>query len=287
MKQRYFLGLDSKSFHRIAYLEWGKPNSQPIICVHGVTRNAHDFDCLAKRLAELNFYVTCPDVPGRGNSDWLTDPRDYGFPVYLADMTALIARLNAEQVGWIGTSMGGVIGMLLAALPQSPIQYLVLNDIGPFIHASALERIKANMDLIVDSLVFSDINEVNSYFQRVLSSFGILNTEQWQQMIHSSIKQLANGRYALKIDPAVKTHHANEKQTDINLWHIWHAIRCPVLVIHGTKSDILLPDVIAEMKKTNPNCESVDIPNVGHAPALMSDEQIAYITNWLAKVTKK
>lgn len=282
MKQNFYLGLDSKSFHHVAYNEWGTPNSNPIICVHGLSRNSRDFDFIAQALAKKNHYVVCPDVVGRGESDWLLDPNDYNYHVYLSDMGALIARLNAEHIGWIGTSMGGIFGMILASLPNTPIKYLVLNDVGPLIQATSLDRIKKYVDAGL-SMVFDDLAHAEKYFRSVMISCGDLTDEQWKHIAKYATRKMENGKLRSKTDPAIQTVTNRERRHDVNLWHIWRHIKCPVLIIQGSESDVLSSQTVRLMKKTHPLCESVELAGVGHAPALMSADEIEIITKWVAQ----
>jgi pimeloyl-ACP methyl ester carboxylesterase len=282
MKQKFYLGLDSKQFHRISYNEWGYPNKNPIICVHGLSRNNRDFDYLAQHLVKRNHYVVCPDVAGRGESDWLSNSDDYNYQVYLSDLAALIARLDTENVGFIGTSMGGILGMILASLNQTPIKYLVLNDIGPFIQIAALERIKKYVDA-GSSMLFDNLSQAEKYFRDAMSSFGNLTDEQWKHLTLFGTRHLTNDKYSLKVDPAIQNVIKKEKLMDVNLWHVWKNIKCPVLVIRGSQSDVLLSQTVTMMQQVHPLCDAIEIPGVGHAPALMDDDQIEMIAKWIGK----
>jgi len=282
MKQNYFLGINSKSFHRVSYIEWGKKNSQPIICVHGLSRNAHDFDLLARKLVDIKKFVVCPDIVGRGDSDWLLDPKDYTYPLYLSDMTALIARLNVNSVGWIGTSMGGMLGMVLAAFAKSPVKYLILNDIGPFIPAEGLNRIKSYRNR-VHTLKFDTLEHANQYFRENYTSFGLSSDEEWEHFTLYSTREGPDGKYILRTDPAVNIPSSMGKVSDIDLWYVWREIKCPVLVIRGRESDLLTAETVTKMKETHSNCESIEVANAGHAPALVDPETVGYILQWIKK----
>ncbi len=296
MNQNYLLGLSEEGFHRVAYTEWGiaKENETPIICVHGLTRNGRDFDALASQLSEQGYHLYCPDIVGRGNSDWLKNPLHYTYEQYLADMTALIALTRAKQIDWIGTSMGGVIGMVLASLPNTPIRRLVLNDIGPLIPLKGLSRLAKYTGL---DPVFNTMEEAKQYYKTIYSTFGPLTDAQWEQLVGSSIKPDGKGHFVSKLDPGVKTSQAksqlawkllfNQQKTlqglffDIDLWEIWNKINCPVLVIRGQQSDILLPETVAKMQQSKSNVEIVEIAETGHAPVLQAIEQINIISKWL------
>ncbi|WP_029006976.1 alpha/beta fold hydrolase [Azospirillum halopraeferens] len=278
MSEHSVLGLSPAGFHRIAYTRWGRPDAaRTVVCVHGLTRNGRDFDALALRLADAA-RVVCPDVVGRGRSDWLSNPDLYGYPQYLADMNALLARLDVETVDWVGTSMGGLIGMMLAAQPNSPIRRLVLNDVGPFVTRAGLERIA---DYVGKDPVFEDLAAVESYLRFVLMGFGTLADEQWRHMARTSARPLPDGRYGLAYDPGIGRAFTAQPLADVDLWPLWDRVRCPVLVLRGADSDILSADAAAEMARRGPAARLVEFPHVGHAPSLMVDDQIAVVRDFL------
>ena len=277
-RDRTYLGLSAGGFHRLAYGEWGAPSGARVaVCVHGLTRNARDFDVLATALAEEGLKVVCPDVVGRGQSGRLADPTGYGYPQYLADMNALIARLDANWLDWIGTSMGGLIGMMLAAQPNTPLRRLVINDVGPFIPKAALERIG---DYVGRDPLFADLAAVEAHFRAVYAPFGELDDLQWRHLVeHGTV--VAEGGYRFAYDPGIAAPFKGASLEDIDLWPIWDAIEIPVLVLRGAESDLLLPETAAEMATRGPKAKVVEIPGCGHAPALMDDEQVAIVRDWL------
>ncbi len=276
MQEKSYLGRSSDGFHRIAYTEWGASADRAVICVHGLTRNGRDFDPLAHSL-EKDAKIFCPDMPGRGKSEFLSDPASYNYHQYLADMTALIARTGATQVDWVGTSMGGIIGMLLAAEKNSPIRRLVINDVGPFIPLLALKRIGAYVGEKPD---FGDLKEVEQHMRRIYASFGNLSDEEWKHMAAHGVRSLPNGRLALAHDPAIADAFLRVDQ-DVNLWEFYDRIRCPVLLLRGGQSDILPPEVAQEMTRRGPKARLVEFPKIGHAPALMDPTQISVIMEFL------
>ena len=279
MKTGSFLGLSARGFHRVCYTEWGAIGApRTVVCVHGLTRNGRDFDRLATVLSQ-RWRVICPDVVGRGRSDWLADPAGYGYPQYLADMTALIARLDVAGVEWVGTSMGGLIGMMLAAQPNSPIRRLVLNDVGPLIPKAAVERIATYVGL---DPRFESIGELEAYLRKVHAPFGPLTDADWRHLSLQGYRRFEDGRFGLAYDPAIGHAFKNAKLADVDLWPIWDAVTCPVLVLRGASSDLLLAETAAEMTRRGPKATVVEIADVGHAPALMSTEQIAVLRDWLA-----
>jgi len=234
--------------HNTAYTEWGDAkNPRVLVCVHGLTRNGRDFDDLARALAD-EYRVVCPDVVGRGRSDWLADKADYGFPVYVADMLTLIARLDVEQVHWVGTSMGGIIGMLLASQAGSPITRLVLNDVGPVITAASLRRIG---QYVGRAPRFADVTAAEAYIREVGAPFGALTDAQWRHLTEYSVRRMddAEGGYAMIYDPGLgEVFRLNPVPVDIDLWPVYEAIRCPTLALRGAESDLVLPETVARMR---------------------------------------
>ncbi|SNS36941.1 MULTISPECIES: alpha/beta fold hydrolase [unclassified Azospirillum] len=274
------LGLSATGFHKIAYREWGA-GPRTIVCVHGLTRNGRDFDRLAADLADtLKARVICPDVVGRGQSGRLVNPDHYGYPQYLADMAALIARLEVEHVDWIGTSMGGLIGMMLAAQPNSPIRRLVINDIGPFVPKAALERIG---DYVGQDPVFADLTAAEQYFRDHYAGFGQLTAEQWLHMAQHSTDRQDDGSYRLAYDPGIARIFKIAPIGDVDLWALWQVIRQPTLVIRGALSDLLLAETAERMTAEGPKAQLYTVPDAGHAPALMAPDQIAVIRDFLSR----
>lgn len=279
MQTSSFLGLSPAGFHKVAYHAHGPVEGRLTICVHGLTRNGRDFDRLAQALAAQGRYVICPDVVGRGESDWLPRPELYAYPQYLADMAALLARLGDVEVDWIGTSMGGLIGMMLAAQPHTPIRRLVLNDVGPFIPATALERLKAYVGQYPH---FPTLQEAETYLRYIHAPFGIKTDEDWQALTRTSVRALPEGGYGLAYDPAIGTAFALPVMPDVNLWPMWDMIRCPVMVLRGTQSDLLTAETASEMTRRGPRAQLTEIPGVGHAPALLEAGQIKAVSDFLS-----
>lgn len=280
-----FLSLGPHGFHRVAYTQWGNGhNKKVVVCVHGLTRNGRDFDYLAIDLTqepESEFKVACPDLPGRGHSHWLSDPADYALPVYMSDMTALIARLGVEQVDWVGTSLGGLIGMTLAAQPNTPIRSLVINDIGPFVPAQALKRIG---EYVGHNEKFDDYNSLKTYLMNVHASFGNLSDAQWDHLCRNSGHQNEDGSWQLNYDPSIATGFRNAAAMDIDLWSLWEQITCPVLILRGENSDILTRDTAYQMLERGPAAQLIEFPATGHAPSLLQEDQINAIKSWLIAV---
>ncbi|WP_417782398.1 alpha/beta fold hydrolase [Terasakiella pusilla] len=278
MKQNSYLSLGPHGFHRIAYTQWGDTqNEHKLVCVHGLTRNSRDFDIFASSMAD-QYQVICPDVAGRGYSDWLINPHDYGFPVYVNDMAALLAKIQGEKVDWLGTSMGGLIGMMLAAQPNSPIQRLILNDVGPFISKESLGFIADYLGL---NPTFDTLSDLEHHLRLVHAPFGDLTDDQWRHLAEHSAKRTADGRFNLHYDPALAVPIKETDPQDVDLWALWEMIKCPVLILRGETSELLSKKTAEEMLRRGPDAELIEIPKTGHAPALMDPEQIALVKQWL------
>lgn len=279
--------LSPAGLHRMAYKEWGDAgNPRVLVCVHGLTRVADDFDALAPVLAK-HYRVICPDVVGRGRSGRLADPRHYVIPQYVSDMVTLLARIDAQTVHWLGTSMGGLIGMALASLPQNPIQKLVLNDIGPAINAEALARIGK---YVGEPVKFSSFDEASAYIRSISLTFGEHSDEQWRKLAADVLRQDADGQWIRHYDLGLAAPFAAAAASDPGgqmaeamLWAAYDAIRCPALLIRGAQSDLLTKDVAQAMTQRGPRPDLVELPNVGHAPTLVHADQIALIENWLLR----
>lgn len=279
MRDDSFLGLSTGGFHRVAYTEWGDERDQRLaVCVHGLTRNGRDFDELAKALQKKR-RVACPDIVGRGRSDWLTDKSQYNFITYCADMTALLARLRCASVDWIGTSMGGQIGMILAAQPNTPIARLVLNDIGPFVPKEAPRRLLAYAG--TRPAPFASLADAERYVRQIYAPFGKLSDAQWAHLTRHSLREIDGGRYALAHDPGIVEPLKEMQRADFHIWPLWDRIRCPVLVLRGTESDVLLESTVEEMKRRGPRIEVVEIDGVGHAPTLTDTKHVGIVRDWL------
>jgi len=275
-----FLSLAPSGFHRVAFTDWGEQRGRKAtVCVHGLTRSSRDFDVLADALSE-DGRVVCADVAGRGASDWLSDPAHYTYPNYMNDMAGLMAHIGAERVDWIGTSMGGLIGMMLAASPGTPIRKLVINDIGPLLAKEALVRI---CHYVGAAPSFQDVEAVEAYLREVHAPFGALSNEQWRHLAVTSSLPDGEGGMRLHYDPNIASAFCAGPIEDVDLWPVWDAINCPVLVLRGESSDLLSVATAEEMTRRGPKAKVVTISGCGHAPALMDADQIAIVKDWLAQ----
>lgn len=265
-------------FHRMAYTDWGVPSAERVLfCVHGLTRNGRDFDYLAAAL-EDRYRTLCPDIAGRGKSARLTNSEDYNNRQYVSDVMALLARSGADSIDWFGTSMGGMMGMITASMPGSPIRRLVLNDIGPWLPKAALQRIA---DYVGSVQEFDDVDGVETYLRTVHAPFGALTDDQWRHLAEHSSHPRNGGGYELACDPKIGDAFQTMAIDDVDLWALWDRIECPVLVLRGVDSDLLSADVAREMAQRGPKAEVVEIEGCGHAPALMDGVQIAIVRDWL------
>lgn len=291
--------------HRMAYWEWGDPgNDHVVLCVHGLTRSGRDFDPLAQRLA-AHYRVVCPDVVGRGKSDWLIDPAYYGVPQYVADMLTLIARLRPGRLDWVGTSMGGLIGMgLMGALSLSAairpdrgvhglttqqslmLDKVVLNDIGPALDIDGLVRIA---EYVGQPVSFDTFDEAVEYIRVVSADFGEHDLAGWQALTRNVFTE-QDGRwgkhYDLRIaEPMAKETPDTIKASEALLWPAFQAFTAPVLIVRGEHSDLLTTETTQQMLQRNAQARLVTVPNVGHAPTLRTDDQINPIEDFLLEQT--
>ena len=267
---------NGESKHRMAYHAWGDPsNTEVLICVHGLTRRGSDFKTLAQAMCQ-DFYVVCPDVVGRGDSDRLSNPIQYAVPQYVADMTQLVKHLGAAQINWFGTSMGGLIGMVYAAMPNSPIRKMLINDVGPRIEPEAIARLGS---YVGQAFSFSNRADALEKLNQICATFGDHTSEEWETYNGPMLVQ-RDGKWVMHYDPDIAVPFASvnpmiAKAGEMAMWHVFKQIHIPILIIRGGDSDLLSAATVAEMCKSNPYARSIEIPNVGHAPAFVKAEQIA------------
>jgi pimeloyl-ACP methyl ester carboxylesterase len=282
--------LGARGLHRMAYWEWGDThNPRVLVCVHGLSRQGRDFDMLAGAMSD-EYRVVCPDVVGRGRSDALADPQGYQIPAYVADMVTLLARLDAQTVHWVGTSMGGLIGLGLASLPQSPIERLVLNDVGPTIQFEAIARIGS---YVGQPLRWPNEDEAADYLLSISAGFGPHTRDQWMALTRPMLKADGHGDergdkrgFKLHYDPAIAVPFksitpelaaAGEAMT----WRAFDAIRCPTLLLRGAQSDLLSRETALAMTQRGPKARLHEFAGVGHAPTLVAPEQVAVVRDFL------
>ena len=299
MRTDHVLGLSAQGFHKIFYTDWGDPASRRVvICVHGLTRNCRDFDALAQALGD-SCRVVCPDIAGRGRSEWLGNKDDYNYPQYMSDMNALMARVSAwplsggwlgklanflarrygsRSIYWVGTSMGGMMGMLLASTPNSPIRKLVVNDIGPLIPKASLERIAL---YVGKDPHFKTFAELEAYVRQVSAPFGPLTDAQWHHLTLHGAKEFPDGTWGMCYDPDIAAPFRKAVAQDIDLWGYWDRITCPTLALRGAESDLLQKATAQEMQQRGPRPRLVEFAGIGHAPMLMAQDQIKAVKDFL------
>ena len=290
----------SKGSHRMAYWQWGDPQSDHVVvCAHGLTRQGRDFDVLARALCEHAggaVRVVCPDVAGRGQSDWLKDPMQYGFPTYVADMLVLLAQLQREAaistLDWLGTSMGGVIGLILAGQPGLPmpvrLHRLALNDIGPAVSLPGLLRIQA---YVGNTGRFNSLDQAADAMWAISDSFGPHTREQWLALCRPMVKPLAGdpeGALTLHYDPALAVPMKGLSEEGVAamvamLWQLYDAVTVPVLLLRGAQSDVLLQTTATAMTQRGPRARLVEFVGIGHAPTLVAADQVEVVRQWLTE----
>jgi cobalt-zinc-cadmium efflux system protein len=261
--------------HRMAYHAWGNPSNKVLMCVHGLTRRGSDFKTLAQAMCK-DYYVVCPDVVGRGDSDRLSNPMMYAVPQYVADIATLVKKLGVTQLDWFGTSMGGLIGMVYASMPNSPIRRMLINDVGPKIEPEAIKRLGS---YVGQPFAFASRTDALNRLNEICASFGEHTPQEWE-IYNGPMLVQKDGKWIMHYDPDISVPFASvnpimAKAGEMAMWHAFKQIHIPMLIVRGGVSDLLSAATVAEMCKVNPYARSIEIPNVGHAPAFVKPEQIA------------
>ena len=280
LRRRSVLCASPKGLHRMAYVEWGDPrNRDVLVCVAGLTRTGRDFDELARALCG-RYRVVCPDLAGRGDSDKLADPMLYSVPQYVADLVTLIARLDCEALDWVGTSLGGLVGMALAAQPGNPVKKLVLNDAGPVVSRVSLQRIGSTLGVAPQ---LPTLEKAEEFVRTISAPFGPHSDAEWRTITERWARQEPDGSWRPNYDPRIALAYRASlpEQGDIELWPLYDAIRCPTLVLRGEQSDLLSRATSEAMAQRGPKAKVVEFPGVGHAPTLMHADQIAVVRDFL------
>jgi pimeloyl-ACP methyl ester carboxylesterase len=274
----YWHGLGPTGHHRLHATDWGsKRAARVVICVHGYSGNGRDFDELARALSS-EARVICPDIAGRGESDWLPIGLSYNFPQFLSDLRGLLDEIDADEVEWVGTSMGGLIGTLLAAEPGSRIKRLVLNDVGAFVPTDALAEIARNL---AAPERFATLAELAAHLKHTHRDWGPISESQWADLARRHARRVGGG-YALHYDPRIAAiARPPPLLPGLSLWSAWYRVRCPVLVIRGESSRILPRAVVDAMRAVKPQTRYAQIEGAGHAPSLMAPGQIALVAEFL------
>ena len=278
MLVRYVRCYAPTGLYHLAYREWRGPADAPtLVCVHGLTRNSRDFETFAETMRE-RYRVIAPDMPGRGLSERLPHPGDYAFPTYLSAIATLIARLDVETVDWVGTSMGALIGMLLAASPGQPIGKLVLNDAGTVISKVFLQRLAEYVGV---SMRFDSVEELEAAIRVAYGPQPDLNDEQWRQVALNGAREDADGRWRLDYDPHIGDIYRSGELTDVTLWPVYDRITCPTLLLRATETTVFLPEIAEEMTRRGPKAKLVEIRGHAHPPLLMNAAQIGTVREFL------
>ena len=274
---------DAQGGHRMAYWEWGDAhNPHVVLCVHGLGRQGRDFDTLAKALSR-KARVICPDVAGRGHSDWLKDPMAYQLPFYAADMVALIAQLQPKTLDWVGTSLGGLSGMAVAGSVPDLVRRLVLNDVGPVTNWPAIVRIRS---YIGQTGHFETVQQAADAMWAISSTFGPHTKEQWLALCAPMMRALPTGGFTLHYDPAIAQplQSLTEEQAlqgQAQMWQLYDAITADTLVLRGGESDLLAPATALAMTQRGPKAQLVEFAGVGHAPTLVAENQVEVVRKFL------
>lgn len=284
---------DATGGHRMAYWEWGNPHSSHVVlCVHGLTRQGRDFDVLAQALCARSgntIRVVCPDVAGRGQSDWLQDPQGYQIPFYAADMLALLAQLQPSTLDWVGTSMGGLIGIVVCGQPELPlpvpVRRLVINDVGPTIEWQALRRIG---DYLGQPVQFASLQQAADVMWTLSSTFGPHTPAQWLELSRHMVKPVAGtpGALTLHYDPAIAlpfraVTQESAAQSEAMLWQLYDQIRAQTLLVRGAETDLLSVATAQAMTQRGPKARLVEFAGVGHAPTFVADDQVQTLASFL------
>lgn len=275
--------LSPEGLKKLAYREWGDPNNPNVlICVHGLTRSSQDFRSVAEKLMHRTRVVSV-DMPGRGRSEWFANGANYAVPNYVAACVALVARLNASQVDWLGTSMGGLIGMGYASLPGNPIRKLILNDVGPTLNLEALQRIGA---YVGQAMVFESREQAHQYIRTISAPFGPHSEAQWATFCDTVLIQNSEGQWTTHYDPSIALGFKDLDAVTVGametaLWASYDAIKCPTLLIRGEQSDLLSAQTAQIMSQRGPHAIVKTVSGVGHAPTLMQADQIQIIEGFL------
>lgn len=267
----------------MAVHEWGdKKSSRVVICVHGLSRNGRDFDVLAEALAS-DFRVLCPDVPGRGESDWFASAEHYTIPHYVQAMNAMLTGFGVQTYDWVGTSMGGLIGIMMASSSSgstgSKMRRFVINDIGPVIERVSLDRIAS---YVGKTPLFPNYMALFEAVQPINATFGPLTDEQKHHMVKTSVQERPDGQWEFKTDPKIgDAFRAGLKLTATDMWPLWDAIKQPMLILRGVNSDLLSAATLEKMVATHPDARAITIAHTGHAPMIMDEPTINAVKQFL------
>lgn len=281
-REHWFYSPHEQGQHKVFYSDWGPEDGAPLVCVHGLTGNGHDFDYLAEELVEHGHRVVAVDLPGRGRSDFLENPLEYNYSQYLQDLNGLLTHLGLREPGsvdWLGVSLGGLLGFRLAGLKNSPIRRLIVNDVGPEVPEAALDFIR---QVVSQRYAFDTVQDFEARLRATRGlTWGPITDGQWRHMAEHNARALEDGSITYAYDPGISEIFKTEPTGETNLWKSWDAICCPVLVIQGADSTLLTDEILEKMDKSGPDFELAIFDGCGHVPSLMAPNQIEVIRQWL------
>ncbi len=284
---------DAQGGHQMAYWQWGDAQAQHVVvCAHGLSRQGRDFDVLARTLCErasAPILVVCPDVAGRGKSDWLKDAAAYQFPTYVADMLALLAQLQPKTLDWVGTSMGGLIGIMLCGQPNlplpQPVGRLVLNDVGPVVRWEAITRIGTYLG---NTGRFETVEQAAAAMWSISTTFGPHTPAQWMELSRHMVRPHPDGSGAVTLhyDPAIAVPFRSltaeaAAQGEAIVWQLYDNIRARTLLLRGAVSDLLSRATAVDMTVRGPHAQLVEFDGIGHAPTLIAQDQVDCVAGFL------
>ncbi len=280
-KLHFFACQSPQAIHQTAVWEWpyvGPPSDQPpvLFCAHGLTRNGRDFDLVAQRMSK-RYRVLAIDFVGRGRSGWLANSAGYVVGQYVADSVSVFTQLGISSVNWLGTSMGGIVGMVLAAMPNTPIHTLILNDIGPELDPVGLQRLTSFSGRAPQLTGYEQAKQIvigNS------ATFGEHSPQHWELFVKHYVVN-RDGQWVFNYDPGIATGTQESQSAPVNLWPYYDQIKARTLVIRGALSDLLAADIAAQMTQRGPKAKHIDVPGVGHAPTLLPAAQIDLVDQFL------
>lgn len=280
--EKHIFGSTDSGEHKIAYQDWGDAGAQPLVCVHGLTGNSRDFDYLAAHLIQHGYRLICITLPGRGDSGFLTDPLNYNYTQYIKDILAVLQHEKLDGVGlvdWLGISLGGLLGIHIAGMGDTPIRRLILNDVGPVVPKAALKFIHK---VIAQPYYFESVAELEARMRATRGlTWGPVTDAQWAHMAAHNHRVLDDSRVTYAYDPQIAVVFEDAPIGDVDLWEMWGKITTPILLIRGKKSLLLTKKIVKMMRKTGVEFDLSVIKKAGHAPSLMAPEQIEMIEEWL------
>lgn len=268
-----------EQYVRVVYSDWGNKDGFPIVCVHGLTGNGHDFDMIAPHLVDDGYRVIAIDLPGRGRSDFLRDPNLYTYQVYLLVISQVLDSLNIKDLDWLGVSLGGLLGIRFAAEQKFTVRRLIINDIGPEVPAAALDYI---YQVIRVPYYFDSVEALEQRLRETRGlTWGPVTDEQWAHMAKHNVRCLENGIYTYAYDANIAVVFETQPVGEVDLWQCWEAINCAILVLQGAQSALLTGAIIQQMHLRGPSYQLRVFDGCGHVPSLMAPEQIRCVLGWL------